>query len=130
MHIYVRYNSTHSKELIKLNVNYMLIFIFVYYYKKIEHNKYLNIFAFYVFGPRWRFHPWMSCLSYPRRHYRNLEVVFNETRCTCGGLSLDLEFKGTVYEILNFYCRVGWVNRPAIYRPRVKWHSMKDVLPI
>ena len=34
-----------------------------------------------IFGLICCFLPWMPCLSYPSRHYRNLWRVSNETRC-------------------------------------------------
>ena len=42
----------------------------------------MNILVFYIFGLRWRFQPWKPSVSYPRRHYRNLEGFVNGVRST------------------------------------------------
>ena len=43
------------------------------------HNKISNIFTVHIFGIRCRYYPWMPCLRYLRRHYRNPEKLFYET---------------------------------------------------
>ena len=64
-----------------------------------------------TFSLRCRFRPWMLCLSYPRRHYRNLEILFNETRC-----------------INNVYIRVAQKIENYVIAGKCGWGNYKMIL--